>query len=329
MTADAISASVSTGSGGAWAQAVYSGSGILGRSLEVHYRYVGGGEGSYSYDEETGEYYPDPDGDWEVYYTPGEAGDLRVQATLDADFTTGGVAGPGLDGSLSLESTGGDDRLQAFLLAGAFGNGPGGYSTEVSPFLRSPGAVARLLRVRLRIGRTMTEYSGAGERIESERTAEAVEGLDLSDWLALDLMERVRRTEQELYETRRIDEYRGQADPSLRSQTFSPGLLLGLERRIERVSGTSGTMYEIEPHVTWNRSGWSSYGSLGASFIESDAEIPLWLFGGMTGGSNLSASARITRTVASGLEVSLTYYGRRIAGSEWTHRGGLDGTVTF
>lgn len=327
---DAVSARASTGSGTTWTSVSYSGSGVLSRSLEVHYRYVGEGEGSYSYDEETGGYYPDPDGDYEIYYLPGESGDLVAQAALEASLATGGPEGPGLDCSARLDASGGDDRLKVFLLAGAFGDGDGGYSVEAAPSWRSRSGLLRLLRLRGRMERQSRDYSGTGTRVESSRLAELSQRLSPAEWLSVELLQRLARTEEELYAERRIDETRMQADPSfIAGASLEPGILAAVEHRSEAFTGLSGDLYEIRPHISAGAWGWSSYSSFGAEIVSSDAPVPLWLFDGKAGGTNLTIGSRLSRRVSRELEVSVTYNGRRIAGSAWTHRGGLEGTVTF
>lgn len=327
---DAISARASAGSGTTWASASYSGSGVLSRSLEVHYRYVGEGQGSYSYDEETGGYYPDPDGDYEIYYLPGESGDLVAEASLEASLASGGSEGPGLDCSVRLDASGGDDRLRVFLLAGAFGSGDGGYSVEAAPAWRSRSGLLRLLRLRGRIERQARDYSGAGTRRESARLVELSQRLSPAEWLSMELLQRLARSEEELYAERRTDAARVQADPSVTASTsLEPGVLAALEHRSEAFTGLSGNLYELRPHVSLNAWGWSSYSSFGAEVVSAEEPVPLWLFDGKAEGTNLTVGSRVSRRVSRDLEVSLTYNGRRIAGSSWTHRGGLEGTVTF
>lgn len=327
---DAVSARMSSGSGTTWTSLSYSGSGVLSRSLEVHYRYVGEGEGSYSYDEETGGYYPDPDGDYEIYYLPGESGDLVAQAALEASLATGGPEGPGLDCSARLDASGGEDRLKIFLLAGAFGEGDGGYSVEAAPSWRSSSGFVRLLRLRGGIERQSRDYSGTGTRVESARLAELAQRLSPAEWLSIELLQRLARREEDLYAERRIDEARIQADPSfIAGASLEPGVLAAVEHRSEAFTGLSGDLYELRPHISAGAWGWSSYSSFGAEIVSSDGAVPLWLFDGRGEGTNLTIGSRLSRRVSRELEISLSYNGRRTAGSVWTHRGGLEGTVTF
>jgi hypothetical protein len=327
--ADAISVNASASSGTTWLSASYSGSGVLSSSLEVHYRYAGEGQGSWSFDEGTGQYYPDPDGDYEIYYLPGEGGDLVASASLETDLSTGGAEGAGLEISADLTSQG-TDRARAFLLAGAFGDGPGGYDLEISPFWRSSSGTVRLLRARGTISRDRAAYSGSGYREESERGVELLEGLGLGPLVRIDLQERLRRREEDLQSARKIDELRISADPSVSLRGGAePGLLAGFEKRSEAYLGITAYMYELKPHFRWNGGGWSAWASAGGQYIPGDASIPLWLYDGNKQGLNLLMQARLTRRLSEQFDVSLTWYARRPAGAEWTQRAGLEGTVTF
>jgi len=327
--ADAISLIAAAGSGTTWFNAAYSGSGILSSSLEVHYRFVGDGQGSWSFDDGTGQYYPDPDGDYEVYYLPGEGGLLVASASLDASLSAGGIEGEGLDASGRLSAQG-SDRLKAFLLAGAFGNGPGGYELEASPFWRSTGGTVRLLRVTGRISKSSVDYSGSGTRDESERSIELLQGLGFGSSAKLDLRERLRRREESLQSDRRIDEARLSADPTLTTGDLGePGILLGWERRAESFTAVEAYMYEFQPHYRYNGRGWSAWASAGVQLIPGGGVLPLWLFDGNGRGTNLLSQARLSRRLSDQFDLALTWYARRPASGEWTQRAGLEGTVTF
>jgi hypothetical protein len=327
--ADAISINTSASSGTTWLNASYTGSGVLSSSLEVHYRYVGEGQGSWSFDEATGQYYPDPDGDYEIFYMPGEGGELVASAALEADLSTGGAEGVGLEISGDLSSQG-TDRLKAFLLAGAFGDGPGGYALELSPFWRSASGTIRLLRARGRVSENSIAYSGSGTRDESERSVEFLEGLGFDPGIRIDLLERFRRREENLQSPRKIDELRLSADPSISFEGGAePGMLAGFERRSESYLPVTALMYELKPHFRWNGGGWSAWASTGGQYIPGDGSLPLWLYDGNRRGLNLLMQARLTRRLSEQFDVSLTWYARKPAGSEWTQRAGLEGTVTF
>lgn len=326
--ADAVSADYSVSGGGSWLNATYRGSGVLSGDMEVHYRYVGEGEGSYSWDPSTGEYYPDPDGDWEVYYTPGEGGDPVLEAALETEFVIGGSGGLSLEGAAGLEARGGG-RLETFLLAGAFGEGPGGYLLELSPVLRQD-ALLSLLRLRGRVSNDRTSYSGAGVREESARRLELTGRLDWSAVFRTAWEAGVWRELEELYTDRDRRGFRAGVDPSLEvAPGLEPGLLLAAENRTETVGGLDETMYEAAPHLSWVRSGWSAYASFSAGLIPGSGELPSWFFEGSDRGLSIRAQGRIGRYLQSGLAISLTGYARRPAGSEWVRRIGLEGSVSF
>lgn len=327
--ADAFEADYSASGAGGWFHAVYSGSGTLSTEMEIHYRYEGEGEGSYSYDEETGEYYPDPDGDWDVYYTPGSGGTVTEEASLETEFLTGGSLGYSVEGSADLVSRDAGGRLETFLMAGAFGNGSGGYSLEVSPSWRGAGTV-RLLRLSGETSLDRTVYSGAGAREDREARLELSGRVVPEEALEAAWAAEYRRIDEELYSPRRRTGLRFELDPSVEAGSgFKPGILAAYERRAEEYSSLSASMYEAAPHLSWSLSGWSAYGSVSAGYIPGDSELPVWFFDGSDTGTTWSIQGRAGRYFADGLSMSLTFYGRRPAGSEWVRRAGLEGAVSF
>ncbi len=329
MEADALRLNGSTGGGGTWLTLAYSGSGTLSQALEVHYRFVGEGQGGWSYDDETGEFYEDPDGSYEVYYLPGEGGDLQLEAEAELSLTSGAALGPGFDGSLELTSRGSDDRLATLLLAKSFGDAPGGYSAELSPFWRGAGTV-RLLRARGKVTEQRIEYSGSGVRSESERMIELQQGLSPAGSLDLDLLQRYRLREEDLQASRRITETRVSADPSITLDSgLEPGIQFAYENRRESHSGLEAGQYEARPHLRFARSGWNAWGSAQGQYIPGDGDLPLWLFDGNSTGLNLLFQLRIGRNISEQLDAALTWYARRPADGDWTQRAGLEGTVTF
>ncbi len=327
--ADAFEADYSASGAGGWFHAVYSGSGTLSTEMEIHYRYVGEGEGSYSFDEETGEYYPDPDGDWDVYYTPGSGGAVTEEASLEAEFLTGGSLGYSVEGSADLVSRDAGGRLETFLLAGAFGSGSGGYSLEISPSWRG-AATVRLLRLRGRISLDRTVYSGTGASEDREARIELSGRVVPEEALEAAWAAEYWRIDEELYSPRRRTGLRFEVDPSFEAGSgFKPGILAAYERRAEEYAPLSAAMYEVAPHVSWSLRGWSAYGSISAGYIPGDAELPVWFFEGSDTGTAWSIQGRAGRYFADGLSISLTFYGRRPAGSEWVRRAGLEGAVSF
>ncbi len=327
--ADAVKADFSYSARGGWIHSAYGGTGTLSGDMEIHYRFVGEGEGEYSYDEESGQYYPDPDGDWDVYYTPGTGGDATEEASLETEFLLGGALGVSLEGTVDLISRDAGGRLETFLLLGAFGRGSGGYSTDLSPSWRGSGTV-RLLRLRGLLSEERTVYSGAGRREEREQRLEfsgraVPEGLENLAWMA-----GIWRIDESLYSPRRRLGLRAEIDPTFAlGGGFEAGLLGGFERRTEEYASLEATMYEAGPHLAWSRSGWSSSGSFSAGYIPGEMDLPLWFFDGSGTGMTYSIQARIGRYVSDELTISLTFYGRRPAGSEWVRRAGLEGSVSF
>ena len=327
--ADALLADLSSSMPGGWIHSVYRGSGTLSREMEVHYRYAGEGEGSYSYDEESGEYYPDPDGDWDVYYTSGPGGGVTEEASLSTEFLAGGALGPSLEGTLDLTSRDAGGRLRTFLLAGAFGRGSGGYSADVSPSWRSAGTM-RLVRLRGVIALDRTVYSGAGTREDREARLE-LSGRAVPDPVVdLAWFGGWWRIDEELYSPRRRVGVRAELDPTFQAGGgFEPGFLAAFERRTEEYSSLEAVMYEAAPHISWNKSGWSASASASAGFIPGDMDLPPWFFDGSDSGTAWTILGRAGRYLSEELSMSLTFYARRPAGSEWVRRAGLEGSVSF
>ncbi len=327
--ADAIGADLTLTGGSSWLHASYDGSGLLSSALEVRYVFVGEGEGSWSYDPETGFYFPDPDGDYDVYYVPGTGGVLAAEASLETEFMYGPATGPALEGSVDLTSRDAGTRLETFLLLGAAGSGSGGYRIDLSPLWRGSGTL-RLARLRGVAARERTDYSGAGARTETERRLELstrtvpLTGINLSTVAA------VWRIEEDLYSPRRRDGLEASIDPSAElGMGFEPGLMLGADYRTEEYSSLSEVMYEIRPHFTWNWSGWTSSGSFLAGLIPGEGDLPSWFFDGSDRGASYTLQARAGRYVGSQLQLTLTAYARRPSGSVWVRTIGLDGAVSF
>ncbi|MBD3370431.1 hypothetical protein GF402_08740 [Candidatus Fermentibacteria bacterium] len=327
--ADALSIDFSGTSGGTWVQVMYSGSGMISRSLQVRYRYVGEGEGSYGYDPDTGQYYPDPDGSYEKYYQPGGAGERITDASLDASALHTGTDG-GLDLGLRLTSSGEEDRLRILLLEGALNDDiPGGYELEAAPYWTWRGTL-RKLSVRGRMERSTVDYSGTGRKVESSWKGTVSPRLAASEWLMVDGAMELWEERQELYEARRISGGRLEVDPFVTFQTgFEPGLLVALEHRSEDYRRLEATMWELRPHCSVSTGGWTGSGRFSVGLIPGSGELPPWFFDGSDRGVSLRMRFNVGRRLGSGLDVSVFYWGSRPAGSELTQRAGLEGTVSF
>ena len=60
-----------------------------------------------------------------------------------------------------------------------------------------------------------------------------------------------------------------------------------------------------------------------------DGDLPPWFFDMVDRGLSLRSYARVGRSLGQGLELSIYYTGRRLAGAEWIHAGGVLGTLSF
>jgi hypothetical protein len=327
--ANAVSLNLTGSGGGTFMQAIYDGSNVVSRSLEVRYRYVGDGEGDYSWDPETGEYYPDPDGDYQRYYQPGGEGEVVTEATLDVSASRT-MSGWGADGSLRLESTGDRGGLEPLLLSGAFSDETdGGYTLTLSPWWRLEGAFSRL-SLYGRASRSTESYSGTGRRLESELRGRAQPRFEPGPGWYADLTAEAWRSRQELYEPRRVTGLRAAVDPVATFPGWiEPGLELSGERRVEEVGDLEAWSWAAAPHFSLSGGGYTGSGRLEVWVIPGSGELPPWFFDGSDRGTGLSANLRAGRRLAGGLDLALTYWARRPAGGDVSQRAGLEGTVSF
>lgn len=327
--ANAVSLNLTGSGGGTFLQAIYDGSNVVSRSLEVRYRYVGEGEGEYSWDPETGEYYPDPDGDYQRYYQPGGEGEVVTEATLDVSASRTGT-GWGADGGLRLESTGDRGGLEPLLLSGAFSDGTdGGYTLTLSPWWRLDGPVSRV-SVYGSAARSTESYSGTGRRLESELRGRVRPRLEPSPGWYADFTAEAWRSRQELYQPRRVVGLRAAVDPVATFPGWiEPGLELSGERRVEEIDGLEAWSWAAAPHFSISGGGYTGSGRLEVWVIPGTEELPPWFFDGSDRGTGLSANLRAGRRISGGLDLALTYWARRPAGGELSQRAGLEGTVSF
>ncbi len=329
LQADAVSVSASGTMGGLWLQAVYGGSGTVSRSVDIIYEYVGEGEGSYSYDQESGQYYPDPEGDYEVLYVPGSEQGIVTEAELDITLS-GSWDGGGMVGSGTL-SAAGEDRLRVLLLLDGFDTGlEGGYDLELAPWLSWDDGLLRRLSVSARRADERTGYSGAGITRERRWSLEVEPRLLPLPRLTLSTSAGASRTRTSLYTPRDVVTLRLAVDPELDlAAAPDPGLLLSLESRRDRESGLRAVMYGAAPHLSFSGGGWTASARVSMTWAEGGEDFPVWFLDGMQDGLSLRTSARVGRRLASGLEVALTHWGRSYGPEGWSQRTGLEGTVTF
>ncbi len=330
LQADAIRLSMTGTSGDIWMQAVYSGSGTVSRSLDVMFVYAGEGEGNYSYDPESGQYYADPDGDYIVIYQPGAAGDVITSASLETTLSSTG-ASSGVSSVLRLSASNSLDRKKSLLLYGAFDSSEeGGYSLDISPWFRWETALLSRLNFRGRLRNERISYSGAGLKDERFWSIRAAPELSLSDILLIECSAKFWREEEELYYPRDTRGLRLEIDPTLE---LFPGLKSGImtayESRREVVSSLDKYMIEAGPHFSWIGGGWNATALVSAGYIPGDDLLPAWFFDGNDSGISWRTSARIGRSLSSGLDISIFYWGRKPSGSSWSQRAGLEGTVNF
>ncbi|MBN1433186.1 hypothetical protein JW921_00385 [Candidatus Fermentibacterales bacterium] len=336
VSADAISVRCSTSGSLGWAQMIYSGSGVLAREIEVRYRYVGEGEGDYSYDEGTGTWYPDPDGDYEKYYASGEEGDLVVQASLDLNLSANLSSSSGVDAGIGLANSGDSGRLRTLLLLDALRNresGTASRSVSLSPWVQWNEGLLRRLGGRAEIWFETAAYAGAGRRYRQGWRLEVGPVARPAPTLRLEASAAVSRETEDFYEPRDLRGVRLELDPSyLPDGSLELGSLLGWETRRDDGLDLAADMYELMPHGLLRGGGWSFNGQFGLSYIVSGTgsnDLPAWFFDLADAGLSLRPYLRVGRRMGSGLEISAFYSGRQLAGSDWTHNGGLTGTLSF
>ena len=330
LHADAIRISLSGSFGNYWMESIYSGSGTVSQSLDVIYTYAGEGEGEYSYDPQSGEYYPDPEGDYVVVYQPGGQGEALTEASLETAVTYSSTL-TGFSGTARVSSASSDSRTRALLLYGAFDSEQeGGYSLNLSPWLRWEENLLSRLTLTGRLKDLRTAYSGTGLKRERLWRLKVEPELTPSDQLSVRTSASIWRRQEELYSPRDIRGTRLELDPTWEPvRGFRPGLALAWESRTDRESGLEANMLEAAPHVSWTGGGWTASSRVTAGYIPGEEDLPIWFFDGSGRGVSWLATARVGRNLSSGLDISLFYWGRRPAGMEWSQRAGLEGTVNF
>ena len=328
--ADAIMLGYFKSGPGWWTNTDYSAGGYLGRSVEIIYTWVGPGNGDYSYDPATGEYYPDPGGEYTRSFQPGQG----VERVLECRLKSSGslrLEGAGIDGSVTLATEDPAERLKTFLLAGAFDtSGPGQWSLTVAPWLSWEEDLVRRLTLRLFASDTRETLSGSGLRRTLERSVRLTPLLRPHQVVEVELSGRLTLKEQDLYGARRITGTLVSADPRyIPSPGVTAGVELSADTRRESNLSLKETSYGIRPHVSLNTRGWNASAGYSVAWIPGEGTLPPWFFDGVDRGVTLDGSLNAGRNLGRWFRLSLFFRARRPAGGEWTRTGGLEGTVSF
>lgn len=313
-----------------WVNTDYSAGGYIARAVEVIYTWVGAGSGDYSYDPDTGEYYPDPGGEYIRSFQSGE-GEERV---LESRLKSSGSLrwdGAGMDGNVALSAENPSKRLETFLLFGAFDEAsPGEWSASLSPWLQWQEGLLRKLTLRLSASDTRENLSGTGLRRSVERSARMTPLLRPEDRFEVEFSGRIFLRQQDFYGPRRTTGILLSADPRyMPSPGIQAGLLLSAEARREAFTPLDETMYTVKPHLSVNTRGWTTHGSYSVGWIPGEGSLPPWFFDGSGRGFNLDGTLNAGRNLGRWFRLSLFFRGRRPAGGNWTRTGGLEGTVSF
>ncbi len=330
LQADAIRLSLSGTAGDIWMEAVYNGSGSISRSLDVIYVYVGDGQGNYSYDTSSGQYYADPDGDYIVSYQPGTAGDAVTSASLETTLSYTEVSS-GINSIIRISASNSHDREKSLLLYGAFDNSEeGGYSLDLTPWFRWETGLLSRLSFNGRLRNERISYSGAGLKDGKFWSLRAVGELKPASILIIECSGKVWREQEELYQPRDTRGLRFEVDPIFEPLPgLKPGIMTAIESRREVASGLDTYMIEAAPHLSLIGGGWTVTARASAGYIPGDDDLPAWFFDGSDSGVSWRLSARIGRSLSSGLDISVFYWGKKPSGSSWSQRAGLEGTVNF
>jgi hypothetical protein len=331
-SSDAVRAGYSGRTAGVWIHGQYTAGGYISRLMDIVYTWVGSGNGDYSYDPATGEYYPDPLGDYRQTYVPGQGEDRILEAGLDGGFSWADSAGSaGLDGSFKLSAADPDDKLRTYTLAGAFDvTSPGGWNGSLSPYLTWDNSTVSRLTVKISGFDQTEDYSGLGTTRESFRKLEVIPLLKPEEWLEIELSAMTAFRRRSLYGTRETDEFGGSIDPLfITGFGLDTGLRVSGENRREREGVLDGLCFGLEPHVSMNGGGWTARGSFSSWYLSSDDVIPSWFFDGRQAGWTMEPTVSLGRNINRWFHISLFYWGRKPAEGVWTQRGGMEGTVNF
>ncbi len=331
-SSDAVRAGYSGRTGGVWIYSQYNAGGYFSKLMDIVYTWVGGGNGDYSYDPDTGEYYPDPSGDYRQTYMPGQGETRVLESSLDGGFSWSDSAGSaGMDGTFKLSASDPDDRLKTYTLAGAFDvTSPGGWNASLAPYLTWDGRALSRLTVRVSGFDQIEDYSGVGNTRESFRKLEVIPVLNPEEWLEIEVTAMTAFRRRALYGTRETDEVGGSIDPVfITGFGLDTGIKVSGENRQEREGDLKAFNWGFEPHVSMNGGGWMASGRLPAWYMPGEEVIPSWFFDGRQSGWTFEPRLSVGRNINRWFHVTLFYWGRKPAYGEWTQRGGLEGTVNF
>lgn len=333
-SAEAVRVSYSGRHNGVWFHSQYSAGGYISREMDIVYTWVGAGNGNFSYDPQTGEYYSDPSGDYIQSYVPGQ-GDTRVlEADLNGGFSwSDSTDAAGLDGSFGLSASDPENRLATYTLAGAFDTGsPGEWNGSLSPFLAWEDGTLTRLTLRVSGYDRRDDYSGVGTTREFYRKLEVIPLLKPEEWLELQFRGFTARRRRALYGDRETLENGISADPTfILDWGLDVGIKVSLENRREIDGDPNVSGWGLEPHTSLNSSGWTASGRFTAWYIpDSGGEaLPVWFFDGRQNGWTMEPSLSVGRNLNRWFRLSLFYWGRRQPDTPWEQRGGIEGTVNF
>jgi len=329
---DAVKAGYSGRNAGVWTHFQYSAGGYNSRMMDIIYTWVGSGKGSYSYDPETGEYYPDPSGDYIQSYIPGHGETRVLESSLEGGFSWADSAtSAGIDGSFSLAASDPGDKLKTYTLAGAFDTTtPGGWNGSMAPWLSWENSTLARLTARVSGSDRIEDYSGVGNTRETYRKLEIIPLLKPLQWLEIELTASTAFRRRTLYGSRETDENGGSIDPVIITGFgLDAGIRLSGENRRERDGILNINSWGIEPHISMNGGGWTASGRFTSWYLPGEEPVPVWFFDGRQKGWTLEPRLSVGRNVNRWFHVTLFYWGRKPADDIWSQRGGLEGTVNF
>ena len=331
-SSEAVNLSYSGRHGGMWFHGRYTAGGYISREMDIVYTWVGTGNGDFSYDAETGEYYPDPSGDYVQNYVPGQGDSKVLEADLNGGFSWSDSSGnTGLDGSFRLSASNPDDKLLSYSLAGAFDTGsPGEWNGSISPFLAWEDGTLRRLTLKVYGFDRREDYSGTGVTREFYRKLEFIPLIRPLESLEVQFRGFTALRRRSLYGRRETQENGVSADPViLIPWGLDVGLKISLENRREIQGEPDVTGLGFEPHLSLNASGWTASGRFSVWYLPEGEILPVWFFDGRQRGYTIEPSISVGRNLNRWFRVSLFYWGRKQPESSWDQRGGIEGTVNF
>ncbi len=331
-SSDAIRISWSGRFGGTWIHTKYTAGGYISREMDIIYIWVGEGNGDYSYDPETGEYYADPSGDYKVSWVPGQGDTQVLEASLAGGFSwSDSSASTGIDGSFTFEASDPENRLLTYTTAGAFNaENPGSWTAAISPWITWDQGLISRFSLKLEGYDSVDQVSGSGIIRETRRLLELSPVLTPYENVLVEVSGWTSSSRQTIYADRRMAENGLSIDPVyLFSGGFEAGIELSGERRSEENLNISGTAWGIDPHSTVSSSGWSARLRFASTLVSSEDNVPSWLFDGMPAGWTIEPNLSVSRNLSEWLRLTVYYRGRKRPDSEWDQRGGMEGTVNF